>query len=101
MRRIKIEVRLLKAEQANCWRIVAATAPVKRPRIFIIRYPTLARLEGSTLLSSERSGTMKALCWHGAKDIRCDEVPDPRIEHPRDAIVKVTSCAICGSDLHL
>ena len=44
---------------------------------------------------------MKALCWHGKKDIRCDEVPDPRIEHPRDAIVKVTSCAICGSDLHL
>jgi threonine dehydrogenase-like Zn-dependent dehydrogenase len=44
---------------------------------------------------------MKALCWHGKKDIRCDTVPDPRIEHPRDAIVKVTSCAICGSDLHL
>jgi len=44
---------------------------------------------------------MKALCWHGKKDIRCDNVPDPRIEHPRDAIVKVTSCAICGSDLHL
>jgi threonine dehydrogenase-like Zn-dependent dehydrogenase len=44
---------------------------------------------------------MKALCWHGSKDIRCDEVPDPKIEHPRDAIIKVTSCAICGSDLHL
>jgi threonine dehydrogenase-like Zn-dependent dehydrogenase len=44
---------------------------------------------------------MKALCWHGKKDVRCDTVPDPRIEHPRDAIVKVTSCAICGSDLHL
>jgi threonine dehydrogenase-like Zn-dependent dehydrogenase len=44
---------------------------------------------------------MKALCWHGKKDIRCDNVPDPEIEHPRDAIVKVTSCAICGSDLHL
>ena len=44
---------------------------------------------------------MKALCWHGKKDIRCDEVDDPRIEHPRDAIVKVTTCAICGSDLHL
>ncbi len=43
---------------------------------------------------------MKALCWHGKKDIRCDTVPDPQIEHPRDAIVKVTSCAICGSDLH-
>src|SRR3982074_1719083 len=44
---------------------------------------------------------MRALCWHSSKDIRCDEVPDPTIEHPRDAIVKVTSCAICGSDLHL
>jgi len=44
---------------------------------------------------------MKALVWHDKHDIRCDNVPDPRIEHPRDAIVKVTSCAICGSDLHL
>ena len=44
---------------------------------------------------------MKALCWHGKHDIRCDTVPDPAIEHDRDAIVKVTSCAICGSDLHL
>jgi threonine dehydrogenase-like Zn-dependent dehydrogenase len=44
---------------------------------------------------------MKALCWHGKSDIRCDEVADPSIEHPRDAIVRVTSCAICGSDLHL
>lgn len=44
---------------------------------------------------------MKALTWHGKNDIRCDTVPDPRIEEPRDAIVKVTTCAICGSDLHL
>lgn len=44
---------------------------------------------------------MKALVWHGTTDIRCDSVPDPDIEHPRDAIIKVTSCAICGSDLHL
>jgi threonine dehydrogenase-like Zn-dependent dehydrogenase len=44
---------------------------------------------------------MKALVWHRPKDIRCDEVPDPKIEHPRDAIIKVTCCAICGSDLHL
>jgi threonine dehydrogenase-like Zn-dependent dehydrogenase len=44
---------------------------------------------------------MKALRWHGKHDIRCDNVPDPQIEHPRDAIIKVTSCAICGSDLHL
>jgi len=41
------------------------------------------------------------LRWHGKHDIRCDTVPDPTIEHPRDAIIKVTSCAICGSDLHL
>lgn len=44
---------------------------------------------------------MKALCWHGANDIRCDSVPDPKIEDSRDVIIKVTSCAICGSDLHL
>ncbi|HYC03124.1 MAG TPA: zinc-dependent alcohol dehydrogenase [Azospirillaceae bacterium] len=44
---------------------------------------------------------MRALCWHGKGDIRCDTVPDPRIEEPLDAIVKVTTCAICGSDLHL
>ena len=44
---------------------------------------------------------MKALCWHGKRDIRCDTVPDPKIENPRDAIIKVTACAICGSDLHL
>jgi threonine dehydrogenase-like Zn-dependent dehydrogenase len=44
---------------------------------------------------------MRALCWHGKEDIRCETVPDPRIEHPRDAIIRVTSCAICGSDLHL
>jgi threonine dehydrogenase-like Zn-dependent dehydrogenase len=44
---------------------------------------------------------MKALTWHGKGDMRCESVPDPRIEHPRDAIIKVTSCAICGSDLHI
>ena len=44
---------------------------------------------------------MKALVWHGKEDIRCDTVPDPQIEEPTDAIVEVTSCAICGSDLHL
>lgn len=44
---------------------------------------------------------MKALCWHGKHDIRYDTVPDPILEHPRDAIIKVSSCAICGSDLHL
>jgi len=44
---------------------------------------------------------MKALTWHGKGDIRCDSVPDPKIEDARDVIIKVTSCAICGSDLHI
>ena len=44
---------------------------------------------------------MKALCYHGTQDVRIDTVPDPEIEEPRDAIIRVTSCAICGSDLHL
>jgi threonine dehydrogenase-like Zn-dependent dehydrogenase len=44
---------------------------------------------------------MRALRWHGTADVRCDTVPDPEIEDARDAIIKVTSCAICGSDLHL
>jgi threonine dehydrogenase-like Zn-dependent dehydrogenase len=44
---------------------------------------------------------MKANCWYGKKDMRVENVPDPRILNPRDAIVRVTSTAICGSDLHL
>jgi threonine dehydrogenase-like Zn-dependent dehydrogenase len=44
---------------------------------------------------------MKALCWHGKADVRVSDVPDPTLLSPRDAIVKVTSTAICGSDLHL
>jgi threonine dehydrogenase-like Zn-dependent dehydrogenase len=44
---------------------------------------------------------VKALVWHSKGDIRCEAVPDPRIEEGRDAIIKVTACAICGSDLHI
>ena len=44
---------------------------------------------------------MKALVWHGREDVRIDSVPDPVIERPTDAIVRITSTAICGSDLHL
>ena len=43
---------------------------------------------------------MKALAYNGKGDMRCDTVPDPKIEHPRDAIIKVTACAICGLNLH-
>lgn len=44
---------------------------------------------------------MKALCWHGKNDVRIDNVKDPEIKDPRDIILKVSTCAICGSDLHL
>jgi threonine dehydrogenase-like Zn-dependent dehydrogenase len=44
---------------------------------------------------------VKALAWHGNHDVRVDTVPDPSIEQPTDAIIKITSSGICGSDLHL
>jgi threonine dehydrogenase-like Zn-dependent dehydrogenase len=44
---------------------------------------------------------MKAVTWHGKRDVRVDDVPDPVLKEPTDAIVKITSTAICGSDLHL
>lgn len=44
---------------------------------------------------------MRALCWHGRADVSVDTVPDPRIEDPRDSIIKITATAICGSDIHL
>jgi threonine dehydrogenase-like Zn-dependent dehydrogenase len=44
---------------------------------------------------------MRALTWHGRHDVRVDTVPDPSIVNPRDAIIEITSTAICGSDLHL
>ena len=44
---------------------------------------------------------MKALTWHGKRDVRVDTVPDPVIEQPTDAIIRVTSTGLCGSDLHL
>jgi threonine dehydrogenase-like Zn-dependent dehydrogenase len=44
---------------------------------------------------------MKAVTWHRKRDVRVDTVPDPKIEYPTDAIVRITSTGICGSDLHL
>ncbi|MDG3003186.1 zinc-dependent alcohol dehydrogenase [Paludisphaera mucosa] len=44
---------------------------------------------------------MRALCWHGKSDVRVDTVPDPKIQDPGDAIVRITTTCICGSDLHL
>lgn len=44
---------------------------------------------------------MRALTWQGRRDVRVEDVPDPRLHDPRDAIIRITSTAICGSDLHL
>jgi threonine dehydrogenase-like Zn-dependent dehydrogenase len=44
---------------------------------------------------------MKALCWYGKYDVHVEQVPDPKLINPRDAIIRVTATAICGSDLHL
>jgi threonine dehydrogenase-like Zn-dependent dehydrogenase len=44
---------------------------------------------------------MKALCWHGSNDVRVEQVPDPKILNPRDAVIDISLTAICGSDLHL
>jgi threonine dehydrogenase-like Zn-dependent dehydrogenase len=83
---------------------------IRQASVRITFHPHVA---GGTRIRRERSALvrgrgraarricMKALTWHGRGDIRCETVPDPRIEEPRDAIVKVTACAICGSDLHL
>lgn len=44
---------------------------------------------------------MKAVTWHGKRDVRVDTVPDPQLQEPTDVIVRITSTGICGSDLHL
>ena len=44
---------------------------------------------------------MKAACWHGRRNVQVEDVPDPKILNPRDAIIRITRTAICGSDLHL
>ena len=49
----------------------------------------------------DTGGFMKALCWHGKKDVRVEEVPSPEIINDQDAIIRVTATAICGSDVHL
>src|SRR5215211_3975438 len=54
-----------------------------------------------TEVESGTGGRMRALTWHGTRDVRVETVPDPVIQEPTDAIIRVTSSGICGSDLHL
>jgi threonine dehydrogenase-like Zn-dependent dehydrogenase len=59
------------------------------------------RHDGDPAANKEPELLMKALTWHGRRDVRVDSVPDPTIEQPTDAIIRITTTAICGSDLHL
>jgi threonine dehydrogenase-like Zn-dependent dehydrogenase len=55
----------------------------------------------ATLSFSNQESNVKALTWHGKGDVRCERVADPTIQDGRDAIIKVSAAAICGSDLHI
>jgi threonine dehydrogenase-like Zn-dependent dehydrogenase len=52
-------------------------------------------------LNDHEGGEMKAVTWHGRRNVRVESVPDPRIEQPTDIVVEITSSGLCGSDLHL
>jgi len=60
-----------------------------------------AALSGENERVGDKRSSVKAVVWHGTEDVRVDDVPDPAIQHRTDAIVRITSTAICGSDLHL
>ena len=58
-------------------------------------------IDNTAIMSSTQTETMKAVNYQGAFKVKVEEVPMPKIEHPDDIIVKVTTAAICGSDLHM
>ena len=77
-------------------------APLRRqPRRRRARSGSVPRNRSAPTRAESRSTDERANCWHGKKDMRVEHVPDPKILNQRDAIVKITSTAICGSDLHL
>src|SRR5581483_8976246 len=59
------------------------------------------RIKNPRSTQRDAEDSMKAVCWMGTEKISVENVPDPEILNPRDAIVKITSTCICGSDLHL
>src|SRR3954471_1811806 len=64
-------------------------------------YPHVCARNGARGPPRRSEKTMKAAVWHGKRDVRVDDVPDPVIQEPTDAIVRITSSGLCGSDLHL
>src|ERR1700712_959382 len=63
--------------------------------------PGSSRRRGAAADPPTGGPLMKALTWHGKRDVRVDDVDDPKLQEPTDAIVRVTSTGLCGSDLHL
>jgi threonine dehydrogenase-like Zn-dependent dehydrogenase len=101
MRSNKVRLKMLSGlVSRQCDRAVARTAEVDHAYVLPLQAANRrSRLRITAARDGERD--MRALTWHGKGNIRCESVPDPRLEHPRDAIIKVTACAICGSDLHI
>src|SRR6201999_3409869 len=80
---------------SSVWPRVFLTHGIRSTAEWATPYPT------QTCRPTFRGARMKAVTWHGKRDVRVDTVPDPKIEEPTDAIIEVTSTNICGSDLHL
>jgi hypothetical protein len=70
-----------------------------RKQCFCCDFPWNAFCFSSWRRHFEGEKIMRALCWHGKRDVRVDTMPDRKIQHPCDAVIKITACAICGSDL--
>jgi threonine dehydrogenase-like Zn-dependent dehydrogenase len=90
---------------AACGGETPRKAPVRRPLVSTGTAgggrPGIAGSAPAVATHDREGDGMKALTFHGKRDVRVDEVPDPTIQEPTDAIVRITSTAICGSDLHL
>jgi threonine dehydrogenase-like Zn-dependent dehydrogenase len=86
------------------WRSAELIAGLRKQVVaFFLLFNAFSSLEISSrdIRGPLEEKTMKANCWYGKRDVRVEEVPDPKILNRRDAVVKITSTAICGSDLHL
>src|SRR5215211_953341 len=72
-----------------------------RRGVYTFPQPRIRRVRATARWPNPRVLVMRAVTWQGKRNIAVKEVPEPRIEEPKDAIVRITSTALCGSDLHL
>src|SRR5436190_655008 len=84
----------------------ASSTPVRSKRrgrhgLYAAHAPTRRCIRGATGPADGRAILMRATCWNGRNTVQVENVPDPQILNSRDAIVKISSTSICGSDLHL